>query len=169
MGLTVKNSKLGEVEVYEDEAHIDYDRLALLLKDNGFELLDDRKAQLKEKVKTIIIQLVHQQEELKLQVNYSQIIEGQVGVDYHYLSTLFSATEGVTIAKYIILQRIERVKELLLYNELSLSQIADKTGYSSVAHLSAQFKNVTGLTPSEFKKFKGDLRKPLDKVQNQNM
>lgn len=164
LGLSIKSIKLGEVEVLEDENSINFTLVGKTLLDNGFELLDDRKAQLKEKIKNIVIELVHQQDELKRNLNFSDLIQERLGVDYRYLSSLFSATEGITIAKYIILQRIERVKELLIYNELSLSQIADKTGYSSVAHLSAQFKSVTGLTPSAFKKLKGDHRKPLDMV-----
>jgi AraC family transcriptional regulator len=164
LGLTVQSIKFGEVEVQEAEDTLKHDQIAQVLQENGFELLDNRKAQLKEKIKNIIIELIHQQENAKLNINFSQLIEERLGYDYPYLSNLFSASEGLTIAKYIILQRIERVKELLVYNELSLSQIADKNGYSSVAHLSAQFKNVTGLTPSEFKKLKEHGRKPLDKV-----
>lgn len=164
LGLTVKHIKLGEVVLGETEEPLDRDKIAQTLKDNGFELLDDRKAQLIEKIKNTVIEFIHQQDEVEINTNYSYLIQEKLGVDYHYLSNLFSSTEGVTIEKYIILQRIERVKEFLAYNELSLSQIADKMGYSSVAHLSTQFKKVTGLTPSAFKKLTGDNRKPLDKI-----
>lgn len=164
MGLSVNQVKLGEVVLHQEEQTINQTEIATALKNNGFELLDDRKAQLIEKIKNIVIETIHQQEEVELHVNYSYLFQTRLGVDYHYLSNLFSSTEGITIEKYIILQRIERVKELLVYNELTLSQIAYKMGYSSVAHLSAQFKKVTGLTPSEFKKLTGDRRKPLDEI-----
>ena len=164
LGLTIKNTKLGEVELHEEEKNLDYGKIAQVLEDSGFELLDDRKSLLIEKIKNTVVELIHQQEEVDIHVNFSSLIQDKLKVDYHYLSTLFSATVGITIEKYIILQRIERVKEFLIYNELSLSQISDQTGYSSVAHLSAQFKKVTGLTPSAFKKLKGDNRKPLDKI-----
>lgn len=164
LGLNVQHIKLGEVALAKEEKSLDHDKIAQTLKDNGFELLDDRKALLIEKIKNTVIELIHQQDEVDIHINFSSLIQEKLQVDYHYLSTLFSATEGITIEKYIILQRIERVKEFLIYNELSLSQIADQTGYSSVAHLSSQFKKVTGLTPSAFKKLKGDHRKPLDKI-----
>ncbi len=164
MGLSVSQVKLGEVVLNEEEETINRTEIAAALKDNGFELLDDRKAQLIEKIKNIVIETIHQQEEVALHVNYSYLFQTRLGVDYPYLSNLFSSTEGITIEKYIILQRIERVKELLVYNELTLSEIAYKVGYSSVAHLSAQFKKVTGLTPSAFKKLTGDRRKPLDEI-----
>ena len=166
LGIIVKNVKLGEVELADKQNSLDLKKVAQVLKDNGFELLDNRKSQLIEKVKNVVIELIHQQDEVEINVNYSYLIHDKVGVDYHYLSNLFSSTEGITLEKYIILQRIERVKELLIYNELNLSQIADKMGYSSVAHLSAQFKKVTGLTPSAFKKLTGEHRKPLDKISN---
>ncbi len=164
LGLVVKQIKLGEVELEQDDAAVDKAKIAEVLENNGFELLDDRKTQLIEKIKNILIELIHQPDEIVIHENYSHIIQSRLGVDYHYLSNLFSSTEGVTIEKYMILQRIERAKELLVYNELTLSQIADKMGYSSVAHLSAQFKKITGLTPSAFKKLTGNYRKPLDKV-----
>ncbi|MDP4206988.1 MAG: AraC family transcriptional regulator, partial [Bacteroidota bacterium] len=116
-----------------------------------------------EKIKTAIIQLVHYNDE-PLDINFSRYIETQLHKDYNYLSTLFSGIEGITIEKYYIHQKIERVKELLVYDELTLSEIADKMGYSSVAYLSNQFKKVTGLTPSHFKQVKQNKRKPLDEV-----
>lgn len=164
LGLTLKNIKLGEVELYEDEKNLDYKIISQVLKVNGFELLDDKKSRLIEKIKNTVIELIHQQDEVKYNINFSDLLQEKLNVDYHYLSALFSSTVGITIEKYIILQKIERVKEYIKYNELTLSQIAYQTGYSSVSHLSSQFKKVTGLTPSEFKKLKGDLRKPLDKI-----
>ena len=139
LGFTIASIKLGEVELAEEPTADKLITITQSLSTNGFELLDSRKSQLIEKVKNTIIELIHQSDEISIRMNYSQLIQNRVGADYHYLSTLFSTTEGMTIEKYLILQRIERVKELLLYNELSLSQIADKLGYSSVAHLSAQF------------------------------
>lgn len=134
------------------------------LEKEGFQLLDDERARLIERVKNIIIQLVHQQERVTLPIKLSVMLEEQTGFDYPYLSNLFSETEGITVEKYLITQRVERAKELLAYDELSLGQIADKLGYSSTAHLSAQFKKVTGMTPSKFKQMASDLRKPLDKL-----
>src|SRR5204863_1188403 len=112
----------------------------------GFELLEDKKARLVEQIKNFIIWLVQHPETRNR--NYSDLIARHLGKDYHSLSQLFSASENVTIEKYIILQKIERVKEWLVYDEMSLSQMADALGYSSVAHLSGQFKQITGFTPS---------------------
>ena len=129
----------------------------------GFELIDDSKSQLIEKIKTLIIELIHYRKD-DLKVNYSEFIAANLGKDYHYLSNLFSDVTGTTIEKYIIGQKIERVKELLVYDELSLSEIAWELGYSSVAALSAQFKKITGLTPKHFRQIKDNKRTPLDKV-----
>jgi AraC-like DNA-binding protein len=129
----------------------------------GFQLLDDRKASLVSKIKSCIIKLIHSEDQL-VNKKLSILLAEKIGADYNYLSALFSSIEGITIEKYVILQRIERVKELLEYNELSLSEIADKLFYSSVQHLSQQFKKVTGLTPSQFKNSKEAGRKPLDQV-----
>lgn len=133
------------------------------LEDVGFELIDDRKSQLIEKIKKTVIELVHHPEN-ELKVKYSVYLEDKLAKDYNYLSNLFSEIEGYTIEKYIINQKIERVKELLVYQQFNLSEIAYEMGYSSVSHLSSQFKKVTGLTPSEFKKMGMGKRKPLDEV-----
>ncbi len=129
----------------------------------GFGLLENRKEWVVEKIKSTIIQAIHYREAAC--ENFSVLIADQVGLDYPYLSTLFSSVEGLTIEKYIILQRVERAKELLVYDELSLSQIAGQMGYSSVHHLSNQFKKVTGLTPSYFKKLRKSKRHPLDNIR----
>jgi AraC-like DNA-binding protein len=129
----------------------------------GFGLLENRKEWVVEKIKGTIIEAIHYREAAC--TNFSVLIAEKVGLDYPYLSALFSSVEGLTIEKYIILQRIERAKELLVYDELSLSQIADQMGYSSVHHLSNQFKKVTGLTPSYFKKLRKSKRRPLDRIQ----
>ncbi len=163
-GIAHGNIKLGEVELTAalDEQH--KAGLKQLLEIQGFELLDDHKMQQVEKIKALLIQLIHGREEVQLQQKLSVYLAEQTGMDYKYLSALFSATEGITIEKYVILQRIERAKELIMYNEHSMSEIADRLGYSSVHHLSGQFKQVTGLTPSAFKQLKENRRKPLDRL-----
>ncbi|MFD1188336.1 AraC family transcriptional regulator [Pontibacter rugosus] len=166
LGYTVVQVELGEAELSTEKEVIDLEQVREVLKNNGFELLDDRKTQLIEKVKLAIIDLVHTVGEQEIQVNTSAYIAAKIGMEYNYLSTLFSSSEGITIEKYVILQRIERAKELLVYDELSLKEIAYQLGYSSVAHLSNQFKKVTGLTPSYFKQVKDERRKTLDKVQD---
>jgi len=154
---------LGEVETANPILTDDLEKLRKKVVSYGFELIDDAKSQLIEKIKNTIIRLVHHSSE-DLKVNHSTYIESQLNRDYSYLSTLFSEIEGTTIEKYIILQKIERVKELMVYDEMTLSEIADKMGYSNVSYLSSQFKKVTGLTPSHFRQVKEDKRKPLDKV-----
>ncbi|GGH31998.1 hypothetical protein GCM10011418_45210 [Sphingobacterium alkalisoli] len=162
-GLSVKNIKLGEVtlkkELSNDEKEIVENALIQL----GFELIDDKKSRIIEQIKNVIIDLVHHQDS-EIKNNLSDVLSNKLHHDYSYLSNLFSEIESTTIEKYFIAQKIERVKELLVYNELSLSEIAFRLNYSSVAYLSNQFKKVTGLTPSHFKQIKEDKRKPLDKV-----
>lgn len=163
-GLAFNNIQLGEVELTEEPGKETLDRLGENLKSLGFELLDNKKKQIVEKIKNTIVSLIHynnDQSALKL----STLLEEKLQMDYHYLTTLFSSVEGITIEKYTMLQRIERVKELIVYGELSLSEIADQMGYSSVQYLSQQFKKITGSTPSQFKTIRADKRKPLDKVQ----
>lgn len=164
MNLTPTHIQLGEVELKEDLSDIQISNLRDQLADKGFELLDDRKTMIVEKVKNIIVEVIHGRNEVDLKTNFSHLIQQVLNMDYSYISSLFSNTEGVTIEQYIILQRIERAKELLVYNELTLSEISYKLGYSSVQHLSTQFKKVTGLTPSHFKKIKENRRKPLDQL-----
>ncbi|HCY41588.1 MAG TPA: AraC family transcriptional regulator [Prolixibacteraceae bacterium] len=154
---------LGNVETASPISNDDLERLREALVSYGFELIDDTKSQLIEKIKNTVVQSVHHSNE-DLKINYSEYIESHLNRDYAYLSSLFSEVEGTTIEKYIILQKIERVKELLVYDELTLSEIAWQMGYSNVAYLSNQFKKVTGLTPSHFKQVKENKRKPLDEV-----
>lgn len=137
---------------------------ALLAK--GFERIDDRKGRLVEAIKNTVIHKVHHQERIDRKFNWSTVLAEALHYDYSYLSSLFSAMEGTTLEQYIIRQKIERVKELLFYDELTLSEIAHRLGYSSVAHLSGQFKKVTGLTPSELKRSRQpeQARKPLDRL-----
>jgi len=134
------------------------------LASEGFELLDDQKAKLINEVKQNIIELVHYGELDEMNTNLSGYLAAKMHKDYHYLSSLFSSIENTTIEQYFILQKIEKVKEWLAYNEFTLSEMAFKLGYSSVAHLSAQFKKVTGFTPSQFKGLKDHSRKPLDGI-----
>ncbi len=155
---------LGEVELEENLSDIQLNTLRIQLADKGFELLDNRKTMIVEKVKNIIIEVIHGKDEIAIKVNFSHLIQQKLSNEYNYISSLFSNTEGITIEQYIILQRIERAKELLVYNELSLSEISYKLGYKSVQHLSAQFKKVTGLTPSHFKNIKENRRKSLDQL-----
>ncbi len=130
----------------------------------GFVLLDDQKAKLVDTIKRAIIDLVHYGELDEMNKNLSSYLAEKLNKDYHYLSSLFSSVENTTIEQYFILQKIEKVKEWLVYNEYTLSEIAFKMGYSSVAHLSGQFKKVTGFTPSQFKQLKDHHRKPIDKI-----
>ena len=144
-----------------EETGIDVERLRAKLKSAGFALLDDRKSRLVERIKNTIIRLVHHTGEPPRE-KYSQLIAEDTGHEYPYLSKLFSESEGTTIEQYLLRQKIEKVKEYLGYDELTLSEIADTMGYSSVAHLSTQFRKVTGMSPTEFKARK--TRRPLDKL-----
>lgn len=152
-GLTPVNITLGEVTVSEDDIpasslkKIEAELLAV-----GFERIDDKKARVIEKLKSSIVNKIHHTNYVDVKFNWSAVLSDELHLDYNYLSTLFSSVEGVTLEHYIIRQKIERVKELLFYDELNTSEIADKLGYSSVQHLSTQFKKVTGSTPSQFKK-----------------
>ena len=154
---------LGEVALTKEPNEKRLSQLKKNLANLGFEVLDESRKRLIEKIKTIIIEQVHYKA-WDEKHNFSEILSRQLNKDYSYLSGLFSEVEGVTIEKYIIHQKIEKVKELIIYDELNLSEIAFQLGYSSVAHLSAQFKKTTGLTPSYFKKMGGIHRKSLDQV-----
>lgn len=163
LGVGVKSIKLGEVILEKELTSDEKKRLDKILLDLGFEIIDDKKSRIIEKIKNLIINLVHHQDS-ETKVNLSDLLSNELHHDYNYLSNLFSEVEGTTIEKYFIAQKIEKVKELLVYDELSLSEIAFRLHYSSVAYLSNQFKKVTGLTPSHFKKIRKDRRKPLDEV-----
>src|SRR5688572_27254183 len=166
-GLHPKKISLGEAVIEENELSEDQERrLDTALVNLGFERIDDRKGRLIEAIKNKVIQMIHHTDKINLKFNWSSILAEELHYEYNYLSNLFSSVEGITLEQYIIRQKIEKVKELLFYDELNLSQIADRLGYSSVAQLSAQFKKVTGFTPSEMKKSR-DLdhnRKPLDSI-----
>lgn len=156
--------ELGEVLIEEaDLTKDEYEKLSENLEKLGFELLDDKRKKIIEQIKALIIQTIHYNDK-QPEKNYSALIAEKLHHDYSYLSKLFSETEGITIEQFIINQKIEKVKELLTYDEKSLSEIAFETGYSSVAHLSSQFKKITGLTPTLFKQSDIHHRKTLDKV-----
>ena len=163
LGLDAKNIKLSEVILSKEITSLEKENLSKTLEPLGFEVIDDKKGRIIEKIKNIIIDLVHHQDS-DVKTNLSDVLSDKLHHDYNYLSNLFSEVEGTTIEKYFIAQKVEKVKELLVYDELSLSEIANRLNYSSVAYLSNQFKKVTGLTPSHFKQIKEDKRKPLDKV-----
>ncbi len=163
LGLNYVVVDLGTVEILENITEKQREELKTALLISGLELMDDKRAVLIEKVKSLIIEMVHYSEEMP-NVNYSVYISEKLDYDYTYLANIFSEVKGVTIEKFIIAHKIERVKELLLYNELSLTEISYLLNYSSVAHLSNQFKKVTGLTPTFFKKLKHKKRTLLEDV-----
>ncbi len=165
IGVKTKKISLGEVITKSPIKNLPINRIKLILEENGFELIEDKKAKTIEKIKNFIIKIIYDNNYL---INESKkisvLIEKELGLDYNYLSSLFSSLESVTIEQYIILQKIERAKELIKYGEYNLSEIAYNLGYSSVQHLSNQFKKVTGFTASQFKLKTNNIRKPLDKV-----
>jgi YesN/AraC family two-component response regulator len=161
-GNKVISIQLGEVELKENK-HFDKKKINEKLRNLGFELIDDKRAQIIEKIKNEIVTLIHHTIK-DTRINYSDYLAKKLNYEYNYLSNLFSEVEGITIEKFIIAQKVERVKELLVYDELSLSEIAYQMGYSSVAYLSTQFKKVTGLTPTYFKNVKENKRVSLDKL-----
>ncbi|WGQ11113.1 AraC family transcriptional regulator [Pedobacter gandavensis] len=161
----VKDITLGKVEVAPDPTAHQLQDISATMQLLGFELMDKEKDQLVEQVKNKVIELVHYSDLNEVHQSLISIIADRLDKDYAYLSRLFSDVEGLTIEKYIIQQKIEKVKELLEYGELNLNEIAYKMGYSSSAHLSAQFKSVTGLSPSKYKSSSLNKRKPLDKIK----
>jgi AraC-like DNA-binding protein len=161
----VRSIALGEVTVGSDLLPGDIERIKRVLEQNGFELIEDQRVKTIEKIKQVVLKLVRRDAEKEpLAIKYSEHIARELGKDYHSLSTLFSSVENITIEHFIILQRVERAKEFLKYGELTLSEISYKLGYSSVPHLSNQFKTITGMTPSRFKKMVENTRLPLDRV-----
>lgn len=163
MGLHYSFVELGEADILESITPEQQEHFRTELLKFGLELMDDKKSVLIQKIKNVIIELVHFSEE-PLIVNFSVYLSEKLNYDYTYLANLFSAVQGTTIEKFIIAHKIERVKELLVYNELNLTEIAYLMHYSSVAHLSTQFKKVTGLTPSHFKQLKEQRRTMLEKI-----
>ena len=163
LGFQTLSISLGEVELKNDLSETEKTSLDNHLKTFGFELIDDKKSRLIGQIKSTIIEIIHKNN-TELKSNLSDYLSSKLHHDYTYLSNLFSEVEGTTIEKHFIAQKIEKVKELLVYDELSLSEIAYQMNYSSVGYLSNQFKKVTGLTPTHFKNIKEIKRKPLDEV-----
>jgi AraC-like DNA-binding protein len=141
------------------------EQLKIALLDSGLELMDDRKAVLIEKIKNVIIEMVHHTEE-EMKTNFSDFLSEKLNHNYTYLANLFSEVQGTTIEHFIISHKVERIKELIIYDELNITEIAWKMNYSSVAHLSNQFKKVTGLTPTHFKQLKDKRRSPIEEIGN---
>jgi len=162
--IKIASIKLGEVVLKDELEDSSIEQLGNELSDAGFELLSDKKSKTVNQLKSEIIKMIHYDDDLGTSAKISYRLSRALGVDYSYLSKLFSEVEGITIEKYVILQKVERIKELLVYDELSISEIAYKMNYSSSQHLSRQFKSTTGLTPSEFKTSSGKPRIALDKV-----
>lgn len=156
---------LGEVEIMESLTMDQRQILKAALLDSGLELMDDKKSMLIEKIKNVVIEMVHHTEEA-IKINFSDHLSQKLNHDYTYLSNLFSEVQGTTIEQFIISHKTERIKELIIYGELNITEIAWKMNYSSVAHLSSQFKKATGLSPSHFKKLKDKRRNPLEDIGN---
>ena len=163
LGLFPLSVELGEVELANEPDESEKQRVRKALQQYGFSLISDKKSLLIERVKNLLVELV-QNNNSELKTNLSDFLSARLNHDYNHISSLFSLVEGITVEKYFIAQKIEKVKELLVYDELSLSEIAYQQNYSSVSYLSNQFKKVTGLTPSHFKNIKGIKRKPLDEI-----
>ncbi len=163
LGIRHLSVSLGQVELIEKLNTSQLEKLATALKQSGLELMDDKKSVLIEKIKDVIIEMVHYEDEIP-KVNFSEYLARKLDYNYTYLANLFSETEGTTIEHFIIIHKIERVKELIIYDELNLTEIAWKLHYSSVAHLSNQFKKITGLTPSFFKSLKDKKRNNLENL-----
>lgn len=155
--------ELGEVEIMENISIEQREQLKEALLISGLELMDDKKAMMIEKIKTIIIEMVHHSDEI-IKIKFSDYLSEKLNHDYTYLANLFSEVQGTTIEQFIISHKIERIKELIIYGELNITEIAWKMNYSSVAHLSNQFKKVTGLTPSHFKQLKEKRRTPIEEI-----
>ncbi len=158
---------LGEVEVMEHITSEEQEQLRLALLDIGFELMDNKRAVLVERIKNVIIEIVHYSDEV-IKIKFSDYLSEKLNYDYTYLANLFSEVQGTTIEKFLINHKIERIKELIIYDELNISEIAWKMNYSSVAHMSNQFKKVTGLTPSHFKELKAKKRISIENIGNEN-
>lgn len=163
LGLHFIVVELGEVEIMEKITPEQHEQLKTGLFNSGLELMDDKRSVLIERIKNVIIETVHHNEEV-IKINFSHYLSEKLKHDYTYLANLFSEVQGTTIEQFMISHKIERIKELIIYGELNITEIAWKMHYSSVAHLSNQFKKMTGLTPTHFKKLKDKRRSPLEEI-----
>jgi AraC-like DNA-binding protein len=155
--------ELGEVAIMEQISETQRQQLKADLLTSGLELMDDKRAVLIERIKNVVIEMVHHTDEM-IKVNFSDFLSEKLAYDYTYLANLFSEVQGTTIEQFIISHKVERIKELIIYGELNITEIAWKLNYSSVAHLSNQFKKVTGLSPSHFKQLKDKRRIPIEEI-----
>lgn len=163
LGLHFIFVELGEIEIMEELSNDQREQLKVALLNEGFELMDNKRAVLIERIVSVIIEMVHHTSEL-IKVNFSDYLSEKLDHDYTYLSNIFSEVKGITIQQFIIIHKVERIKELMMYNELNLTEISYLLNYSSVAHLSNQFKKITGLTPSHFKSLKNKRRSPIEEI-----
>ena len=159
---------MGIFDIMENIDNVQREQLRAALLESGFELLDNKKAMLIEKIRNTVIEMVHYREELSI-INFSEYLSEKLDHDYTYISNLFSEVQGITIEKFVISLKIERVKELIMYNELNLTEIAWMMHFSSVAQLSNQFKKVTGLTPSRLRQMKNKRRNPIEEIGAQEV
>ena len=157
---------LGEIDIMENISAEQREQLKMGLRTSGLELMDDKRAVLIEKIKNIIIEMVHHTDDEIIRTNFSDYLSEKLNHDYTYLSNIFSEVKGITIQQFIIVHKIELVKELIMYDELNLTQISYKLHYSSVGYLSNQFKKVTGFSPSHFKQLKDKRRRPIEEIGN---
>lgn len=158
--------ELGEADIMEDITPEQRDELRTALLNSGFELMDDKRAVLVEKITNAIIDLVHHLDE-NIKINFSDYLSEKLNHNYTYMANLFSEVRGTTIEQFMIAHKVEKIKELIIYDELNITEIAWKMNYSSVAHLSNQFKKVTGLSPSHFKQLKNKRRSPIEEIGNE--
>jgi len=165
MGLHYIVVDLGEIDIMENISIEQRSQLKSELLKSGLELMDDKKAILIEKITNAIVQMVHYSDETLI-TNYSDYLSEKLNFEYNYLSNMFSEVKGITIQQFIIIHKVERIKELIIYDELNMTEIAWKMNYSSVAHLSNQFKKITGLSPTHFKNLKNKRRSPIEDIGN---